>query len=146
MKTTTDVLNQIRAHGRAAYPEEGCGFLLGRAAQDGNHVTVTRRADNEDECNRRRRYTLAPADYRAADEAARAAGLDVVGFYHSHPDHPARPSDTDLAEATFPGYTYVIVAVKSGTPADVTAWTLAPDRSRFLPEPVHTDASVAPAP
>ena len=146
MTTTTDVLNEIRAHGRTAYPEEGCGFLLGRTTERGNRVTATRRAGNEDERNRRRRYTLAPADYRAADEAARAAGLDVVGFYHSHPDHPARPSDTDLREATFPGYTYVIVAVAEGTPAELTAWTLAPDRSRFLPEPIRSNASVPPLP
>lgn len=130
MITTPDVLAAVRAHGRAAYPEEGCGVLLGRATPGGNAVeavlpVANRRADA------RRRYAIGPDDYRRAERAARTRGLDVVGFYHSHPDHPARPSATDLAEATFPGYTYVIVAVAQGAPGAVTAWTLTSDRSRF---------------
>lgn len=139
MRTTTDVLNEIRAHGRATYPEECCGFLLGEQQPDGNVVTAVRPVENRHGEGRERRYTIAPSDYHEADRAARRQGLDVVGFYHSHPDHPAAPSATDLAEATFPGYTYVIVAVQRGEPGDLTAWTLAPDRSRFLPDPVHTE-------
>ena len=65
----------------------------------------------------------------------------MVGTYHSHPDHPARPSDTDLDEATFPGFTYVIVAVHDGTPDALTAWSLAPDRSEF-----HREDIVRPEP
>jgi proteasome lid subunit RPN8/RPN11 len=139
MLATDDVLDAIRAHGAAAYPDEGCGFLLGTVTDAGaNRVTATHRTANRaPETRRARRYTITADDYRAADAAARAQGLDVVGVYHSHPDHPARPSATDLDEATFPGYTYVIVSVHDGTPADLTAWTLAPDRTRFEPEPVE---------
>ena len=136
MTTTSPVLDTLRAHGAAAYPEEGCGFLLGHATPEGNHVRAALAVENRQAENRARRYTISADDYRAADRTARQRGLDVVGFYHSHPDHPARPSATDLAEATFPGYTYVIVAVARGTPAAVTAWRLAPDRTRFLRESI----------
>ncbi len=135
MITTSPVLDAIRRYGANAYPEEGCGFLLGTVMDDGtNRVTALHRAANRRSENRERRYELTADDYRDADTAAQAQGLDVVGVYHSHPDHPARPSETDLEEATFPGYTYVIVSVHDGTPEEVTAWTLAPDRSEFRRE------------
>jgi len=137
MITTQDVLQRIRQHGTEVYPEEGCGFLLGSVTDDGeNRGTDVYPVANRTHTDRTRRYELTADDYRAADEAAREQGLDVVGVYHSHPDHPARPSETDLEEATFPGYSYVIVSVHDGTPHDVTAWTLAPDRSEFHREDV----------
>jgi proteasome lid subunit RPN8/RPN11 len=132
------VIQAIREHGADAYPEEGCGFLLGAVDESGtNRISRVRRVANRKTENRERRYEITPDDYRAAAEEAAGDGLDVVGFYHSHPDHPAEPSETDLAEATFPGYTYVIVSVDDGTPADLTAWSLAPDRSRFRTEEVR---------
>ncbi|PSQ71002.1 MAG: hypothetical protein BRD38_03590 [Bacteroidetes bacterium QH_9_67_14] len=147
MRAKTDVLQAIRRHGAEAYPEEGCGFLLGRMDGDGTQqVTRIHRAGNERAENRERRFTLSPEAYRAADAAADAHGLDVVGFYHSHPDHPARPSETDLAEAPFPGYAYVIVSVQDGRPADLTAWTLAPDRSQFHQAEVASLSETARAP
>lgn len=137
METTETILDAIRTHGAGAYPEEGCGFLLGTVTDVGeNRVTTVRRAANRQSEHRTHRYQLTAEDYRDADEAAQAQGLDVVGVYHSHPDHPARPSETDLEEATFPGYTYVIVSVHDGTPEEVTAWTLAPDRSEFCREDI----------
>jgi len=141
METTEPVLSDIRAHGADAYPEEGCGFLLGTVTDDGeNRVVTARRATNRQPERRTRRYQLTAEDYREADEAARKQGLDVVGIYHSHPDHPARPSETDLEEATFPGFTYVIVSVNDGVPEDLTAWSLAPDRSEFLHEEIALPA------
>ena len=142
MITTKSVLDTIRQHGADAYPEEGCGFLLGTVTDDGqNRVRALHRATNRRAENRERRYELTADDYRAADAAAQEQGLDVVGIYHSHPDHPAEPSETDLEEATFPGYTYVIVSVHDGVPQDLTAWTLAPDRSEFWREEIPTRAS-----
>jgi len=139
MDTTESVLDGIREHGADAYPEEGCGFLLGTVADDGtNRVTAIRRAVNRRSEWRTRRYQLTADDYREADAAAREQGLDVVGIYHSHPDHPAQPSETDLEEATFPGYTYAIVSVQDGTPAELTAWALASDRSEFQKEAINT--------
>jgi Predicted metal-dependent protease of the PAD1/JAB1 superfamily len=141
MKTTKPVLERIRQHGADAYPEEGCGFLLGTVTDDGeNRVTALHRVTNRHSENRERRYELTADDYRDADAAAQEQGLDVVGVYHSHPDHPARPSETDLAEATFPGYTYVIVAVHDGTPQNLTAWTLSPNRSEFHREDIDVPA------
>lgn len=137
METTDAVLDAIRAHGADAYPEEGCGFLLGTVTDNGrNRVMALRRVANRQPENRERRYQISSDDYRDAQVDADAQDLDVVGFYHSHPDHPARPSETDLQEATFPGYTYVIVSVDDGTPATLTAWSLAPDRSRFNREEI----------
>ena len=138
MITSDDVLDQIRSHGADAYPEEGCGFLLGTVTEDGtNRVTAIRRAVNRQSEWRTRRYQLTADDYREADAAAQEQGLDVVGIYHSHPDHPARPSETDLEEATFPGYTYAIVSVQDGTPDELTAWSLASDRSEFQREDIN---------
>ncbi len=142
MITTDSILERIRRHGADAYPEEGCGFLLGTVTDDGeNRVTALRQAENQQDERRTRRYQLTPNDYREADKAAQEQGLDVVGIYHSHPDHPARPSETDLEEATFSGYTYVIVSVHDGTPKDLTAWTLAPDRSEFHREDIDVLAT-----
>jgi len=136
MHTHPDILDAIRKHGQATYPEECCGFLLGQVTADGNVVAAARRVENREAENRDRRYTITPKDYNAANRAALRQNLDIVGFYHSHPDHPAQPSATDLAEATFPGYTYLIVSIRNGQPAELTAWSLAPDRSRFEPESI----------
>ncbi len=145
MITTPDVLQTIRDHGAATYPEECCGFLLGTVVPEGelmhNVVHAIHRIENAQEENRERRFLMGPADFLAADRAARQQGLDVVGTYHSHPDHPARPSPTDLEHATFPGFTYIIVSVQQGVPADLTTWSLAPDRSRFEPEDVALTTS-----
>lgn len=137
MRTHADVLAEIRRHGEDTYPEECCGFLIGRLHDGENEVVAARRAVNRNENRREDRYVIAPEDYLAAERAARRDELDIVGMYHSHPDHPARPSQTDLQQATFPGYTYVIVSVRNGEAADVTAWSLAEDRSRFVSEAIR---------
>lgn len=136
MIITEALLGGIRAHGEATYPEECCGFLLGHRQGGDNHVHALHRVDNRQAEHRERRYLITPQDYLQADRTARQQGLDIVGIYHSHPDHPAAPSATDLAEATFPGYTYVIVSVLHGRAGALTAWSLAEDRSRFLAEPI----------
>lgn len=143
MHATAEVLEHIRRHGADAYPEEGCGFLLGTAGagDEGHRVVRAHRAGNLQNENRERRFLLSPDAYRAAQAAAEEDNLDVVGFYHSHPDHPARPSETDLAEAPFPGYAYVIVSVEEGRPAALAAWTLAADRSRFHEEDITLASS-----
>ena len=136
MRILPEVLRAIRAHGEATYPEECCGFMLGRS-QDGENVVVAAHAAQNSRSERReRRYQITPADYLAASRSADAQNMDIVGFYHSHPDHPARPSETDLEEASFPGFTYVIVSVRAGKSAELTAWSLVTDRSRFDPETI----------
>lgn len=137
MKTKPTVIEHVREHARKTYPEECCGFLLGRTGSDGNQIERSLPVENSRHSGRERRFTITPDDYLGAEQEARRLGLDVVGVYHSHPDHPARPSETDLQEATFPGLSYVIVSVVRGEPTEPTAWALAPDRSHFDSEPIH---------
>lgn len=145
MTTSDDVLTSIRRHAETTYPEECCGLLLGRLRRTSgaapttgeNEVVAARGVENRNANRRVDRYVIDPNDYRTVDREARERNLDIVGIYHSHPDHPAEPSSTDLEQATFPGYSYVIVSVVDGQSEEMTAWTLAPDRSRFLPENIQ---------
>lgn len=116
----------IRQHGIETYPNECCGALIGR---DGV-VTTTYGLPNTTEEGPRRRFLVRPDDYREAERRASAAGADLLGFYHSHPDHPARPSQYDLDHA-WPFFSYVIVSVRTGVPEDMTSWRLREDRSAF---------------
>ena len=121
----------IRAHGRETFPHECCGAMLGK---DG----VVREAyalPNTTEEGPRRRFLVRPQDYRAAERRAAERGLELLGFYHSHPDHPARPSQYDLDHA-WPVFSYVIVSVREGLAAELTSWRLREDRAAFDEEPV----------
>lgn len=131
------LLRAIHAHAERTYPHECCGALLGRVADDDARAVVAlHEADNRREASAAaRRFLIAPDDYRAIERAARAQSLDVLGFYHSHPDHPAHPSDYDRAHA-FPWYSYVIVSVRSGTAAETTSWILDDDRAAFAAETI----------
>ena len=121
----------IRAHGRDAFPHECCGAMLGR---DGV-VSEAFRLPNTTEEGPRRRFLVRPDDYRAAEQRASETGLELLGFYHSHPDHPARPSQYDLDHA-WPSFSYVIVSVMSGEDTALTSWQLKADRSAFDEEDV----------
>ena len=116
----------IRAHGQQTYPHECCGALVGR--NDG--VTAIVALPNTTEEGPRRRFLVRPSDYREAERRATERGGELLGFYHSHPDHPARPSQYDLDHA-WPTFAYIIVAVASGTATDMTVWYLKDDRSTF---------------
>ena len=121
-----DVREAIRAHGVETYPNECCGALIGR---DG-HVSHTYALPNTTEEGPRRRFLVRPQDYRDAERRATEAGGQLLGFYHSHPDHPARPSQYDLDHA-WPFFSYVIVSVRGGTAEVMTSWRLREDRSAF---------------
>ena len=140
MRATTEVLDAMRRHAEETYPEECCGLLLGRMNGGVNDVVAARAVRNRNENRRVDRYVIDPNDYRRIDKDARTEGVDIVGIYHSHPDHRAEPSTTDLEQATFPGFTYVIVSVVDGRAEDLTAWTLSTNRSRFLPEQIQASA------
>jgi proteasome lid subunit RPN8/RPN11 len=125
--TITDGVDQaIRAHGQETYPHECCGALVGRD----NQVTAIVALPNTTEEGPRRRFLVRPADYRQAERRASELGAELVGFYHSHPDHPARPSQYDLDHA-WPTFAYIIVAVAAGSARDLTVWYLKDDRSSF---------------
>lgn len=133
------VADEIRHRLEAAYPEEGCGLLLGRA--DGERRVVEHVAlDNRRTADGRaaRRYLIAPEDVRAVTRAAEARGLDVVGVYHSHPDVPPEPSAYDREQA-WPWLEYLIVAVAEGAAREMRAWRLRDDRSGFEERPVQLD-------
>src|SRR5437660_11391714 len=120
------VARAIRRHGEETYPHECCGALLGR----GGTVAATVPLPNTTEEGPRRRFLVRPSDYRLAEQRASAAGAELLGFYHSHPDHPARPSQYDLDHA-WPTFAYIIVAVAEGVATDMTVWYLKDDRSSF---------------
>jgi proteasome lid subunit RPN8/RPN11 len=127
-------LEDIRAHGEETYPDECCGFLVIREAPAGNDgdriIGRIVRAANEYEGERRRRFEIRPQELRAA-EAALAPTTDLVGgFYHSHPDHPARPSEFDTEHA-WPWYSYLVLAVEHGRARDLGAFQLDPDTRVF---------------
>lgn len=134
---------RVHAHLCRAYPEEGCGVLVGR--DDGALRTVERVVgfENQREDSRGNRYLITPEQILKAEREARDEALDVLGFFHSHPDHPALPSAFDLEHA-WPYYTYLIVSVERGRVADARAWRLAPDRSRFEPETLEPSPKEAP--
>lgn len=121
----------IRAHGRETYPHECCGALLGR---DGT-VSAAFGLANTTEEGPRRRFLVRPADYQLAERTASERGLDLLGFYHSHPDHPSRPSQYDLDHA-WPFFSYVIISVREGEPKELQSWRLRDDRSAFDEEAV----------
>lgn len=125
IRIAADAIAQIRRHGQETYPNECCGALIG---QD-RDATEAHPFPNTTEEGPRRRFLIGPADYRAAEALARD-GRQLLGFYHSHPDHPARPSQYDLEHA-WPSFSYVIVSVVSGEPGDVRSWRLRDDRSQF---------------
>jgi proteasome lid subunit RPN8/RPN11 len=106
--------DQLRAHGEETYPHECCGILLGTASETGIKVAQLIRAGNTRTDSAHNRYNIAPAELIAAQREARKQNLDIVGFYHSHPDHPAMWSSTDFAEAHWFGCAYVITAVAQG--------------------------------
>ena len=129
-----DAAAAIRAHGVQTYPNECCGALIGR---DGT-VSESFALPNTTQEGPRRRFLVRPEDYRAAEARAAEKGCELLGFYHSHPDHPAEPSQYDLDHA-WPFFSYVILEVRNAEPRDLRSWRLRDDRSRFDPEEVHTE-------
>ena len=129
--------DEIYAHAKREYPHECCGALLGRFGETGlKIVTVIYPITNAREGqSKRNRFLIQPEDLLLVERYAGTKELDVIGFYHSHPDHPAVPSQYDLAHA-WPVYSYIVVAVDAGTPGELRSWELEPDRSRFNEEEV----------
>ena len=130
-------LDEIRRHGAEAYPEECCGVMIGTVVEAGiSRVLRLVAAENtREDAARHNRYLIEPRTILRCQREARGSGHDIVGYYHSHPDHPARPSDFDREHA-WPGTSYVIVAVEDGHAVDVRSWRLTDDRSAFEEEPV----------
>jgi proteasome lid subunit RPN8/RPN11 len=130
-------LAEIREHGVRDYPYECCGLLLGRFREDGKVVHETYPISNaREESAKRNRFLITPEELMKGERYARSRDLEVVGFYHSHPDSPAVPSKYDLDHA-WPTYSYIIVSTTEGQSSDLFSWEQEPDRSRFNPEEVQ---------
>jgi proteasome lid subunit RPN8/RPN11 len=128
-----EAVEAIRVHGRESYRDEACGVLYGRADAGAKRVVRASPMVNAREDERHRRFVVTASDYRLAEAEASRSGLTLLGFYHSHPDHPAYPSRYDLQHA-FPFFSYVILAVEGGEPKDMRSFVLSEDRSEFLEE------------
>jgi proteasome lid subunit RPN8/RPN11 len=124
------IVDEIEFHAEQTYPEECCGMMLGHSRNESHFIEKVIKIDNSQEVNRRRRFFITPEQYRFAEQLARKWNMELLGFYHSHPDHPAAPSvfDTDHA---LPWFTYIIVSVEHGKAAAMTAWLLQEERSQF---------------
>lgn len=152
LKVTLEQVEAIRQHGSRDYPNECCGVLIGTT--NGSDKLVRQvvplknlRTDSEraqqllplkepGRESERNRFLIDPQEQLRIEKDARARGLEVLGYYHSHPDHPAQPSGYDREHA-WPWYSYVILSVLGGEPGQLTCWVLAEDRSLFNPEPVE---------
>jgi proteasome lid subunit RPN8/RPN11 len=115
LKIKSNEYGALRRHGEETYPHECCGVLLGQIEDDGTRtVTSVARAGNTRTDSAHNRYNIDPKDLIRIQREGRHRGEDIIGFYHSHPDHPAQWSSTDLAEAHWFGCSYVITSVENG--------------------------------
>ena len=138
---SSHLAEKIRAHGAETYPHECCGALLGRDSETSDAEAVREVLALFPLVNRhgespRNRFIVTSEDVLEADRAAQKQGLEVIGWYHSHPDHPARPSQYDQDHA-WPWYSYIILSVNHGAPQDMTSWRLDDDREAFSPEGIE---------
>lgn len=137
IKVPTQHLSEIREHGVRDYPYECCGLLLGRFGDDGKTVHETYPISNaREESAKRNRFLITPEELMKGERYARSRDLEVIGFYHSHPDSPAVPSKYDLDHA-WPMYSYIIVSTSEGQSGDLFSWEQEPDRSRFNEEKIE---------
>src|SRR5215208_3273611 len=136
-----NLLSEIREHGVRDYPYECCGLLLGRFGPEGKLVTETYPISNaREESAKRNRFLITPEELIRGERYARGQDIEVVGFYHSHPDSPAVPSQYDLEHA-WPTYSYIIVSTSEEQANDLFSWEQEPDRSRFNQEELRTLAA-----
>lgn len=144
LKIPTDIHERIKAHGAASYPYEGCGLLLGTAEANVNTVVDIRPMANvwPVEAEKPVRFSIDPKAWQAAELEAALNDLDVIGVFHSHPDHPPVASPRDLAWASWPGYSYLITKVEGGEARYSQSWQLAADRARFVEEEVVEMAAI----
>ncbi len=138
LRLNPELEKNIRVDGETAYPNECCGVLIGEVDNAGiktvkSTLTINNASENGEQYHR---FLITPEDMLRAEQSARAMKLDIIGFYHSHPDHPSAPSGYDKDHA-LPFYSYVIVSVDSGKAQVLTSWELADDRSNFIQEVIN---------
>lgn len=122
LKLENDVLKNLEKHAETDYPNECCGFLFGKDG-DERIVTASRQTENKSDGNQRRRFQIDSKAYRNAEQFADENDLDFLGIYHSHPDHPAEPSEHDRVVA-MPYFSYIIISVQNGISEVIRSWRL----------------------
>lgn len=142
IRIPAELLQRIRAHAVETYPHECCGALLGNDGEAVREVVDLLPLANRRNDSPRNRFELTPDDVRLAEQTAAAKQLELIGWYHSHPDAPARPSEFDRDHA-WPWYSYIIVSVRKREPRDTTSWRLRDDRSGYDPESIESEARSA---
>ena len=139
LRLSASLVDEIRREGERAYPAECCGVLAGYPGEVKEVLKLVpmtnQRTDDP------HRYLIAPDDLRRIEAELRSSGLEVLGYYHSHPDHPAAPSAFDTAQA-WPWYSYIIVQVDRARASELTSWVLDDDRSAMSPESVDVLSEV----
>jgi proteasome lid subunit RPN8/RPN11 len=148
LRISGELAEKIRKHGVKTYPHECCGALLGRdVSSNGSHAGFREVLDclplvNRRDDSPRNRYSVAPLDVVDADRIAQSRGMNLIGWYHSHPDHPAKPSAYDRDYA-WPWYSYIIVSVRAGVPQEMTSWRLNDDRAEYSQETIEICSEAA---
>ena len=144
IRLSKKIVDEIEYHGEQTYPEECCGMILGFSDQDIHSIESVIPIDNSQGENRKRRFLITPEQYRHAEQLAQKNKMELLGFYHSHPDHPAAPSAFDTDHA-LPWFSYIIVSVGHGKAAAMTAWLLNEERTQFKERKIMVEpASAAP--
>lgn len=140
LKIHPDLARRIELHGVKTYPHECCGALLGRDVDGEREILELLPLANSHENSPRNRFVVTPDDVRLAEKTARDKHVDLLGWYHSHPDAPARPSEFDREHA-WPWYSYIIVGVRKGVPQEMTSWRLRDDRSAYDAESIEREGA-----
>ncbi|HTS12146.1 MAG TPA: M67 family metallopeptidase [Candidatus Limnocylindrales bacterium] len=136
LKIGDSLVGRIGAHGVDTYPHECCGALLGHDGDSSREVIDLLPLPNRRDDSPRNRFELTSDDVRLAEKTARRKGLELLGWYHSHPDAPARPSEFDREHA-WPWYSYIIVSIANGRPRGISSWRLQDDRSAYVREAIE---------
>ena len=133
---TQGIVDSFISHGEKEYPHECCGFILGHFRGDESVGVTYLPASNVKEENRERRFLIDPMAYQNAEDKADKQGLSVISIVHSHPDHPDEPSNFDRDHA-LPGFSYIIISVKSGKSVSYRSWQLHEERKFFIEENIN---------
>jgi proteasome lid subunit RPN8/RPN11 len=137
LKISDGLVKRIEAHGVETFPYECCGALLGRDDGHGREVTELFALSNRRDDSPRNRFEITPEDVLLAERTAQEKKIDLVGWYHSHPNAPARPSEYDREHA-WPWYSYIIVSIRDGEPKEMTSWRLTDDRAAYDAEAIES--------
>jgi proteasome lid subunit RPN8/RPN11 len=137
LRVPEELVRNIEAHGVETFPYECCGALLGYDDDSGRKVAALFALSNRRDDSPRNRFEITPEDVLLAERTARDKKLDLIGWYHSHPNAPARPSDFDREHA-WPWYSYIIVSIRDGAPKEITSWRLQDDRTAYDPEQIES--------